>query len=230
MEKIEDWENEIYTYLELTNNELKSNDECKNIYYGFDVIDGQIFMNPKFLFIGINPGYGNQEKHFEVKLKSERISYLDYFDNDYNYPLARETVNIFRSVGYNDNEIIDLLSNDCVKTNLFHIITKKDTDIKACLNKSNKTNYNEYWRKSVFNCILLLKTIKPKIVIFEGKQVYNSIIEECYEIKNTWIKDLDYGYYFSESENIHFIGYKRLFSNIINKEEIAKKIKEIIKK
>ena len=74
----------------------------------------------------------------------------------------------------------------------------------------------------------LLKITKPKIVIFEGKQVYNAIIEECYEIKNSWNKELEYGYYFSETDNIHFIGYKRLFSNIISKENIAEKIKEIV--
>lgn len=225
---ITNWENQVRNYLELTNRQLQSNEECKKLYYGFEVIDGQIIMNPDFLFIGINPGFGNQEKHFEVKLKSERVSYLDYFDDYYRYDLARETITIFKNVGLNETEIINLLTNKCVKTNLFHIITHKDSDIKKCLNNCKQTNYGEFWSKSVYFCIELLKIIKPKIVIFEGKQAYNAIIEECYDIKNTWKKDLDYGYYYSESENIHFIGYKRLFSNIINKENIAKKIKEII--
>ncbi len=225
---IKDWEYQVQNYLELTNQQLLSNEDCKKLYYGFEVIDGEIIMNPDFLFIGINPGFGNQEKHFEIRLKSERISYLDYFDDYYRYDLARETISIFNKVGLKENEIINLLLNKCIKTNLFHIITRKDSDIKKCLNYSNETNYLEYWNKSIYYCMQLLKITKPKIVIFEGKQVYNAIIEECYEIKNSWNKELEYGYYFSETDNIHFIGYKRLFSNIISKENIAEKIKEIV--
>lgn len=58
------------------------------------------------------------------------LSYLDYFDDYYRYDLARETISIFNKVGLKENEIINLLLNKCIKTNLFHIITRKDSDIK----------------------------------------------------------------------------------------------------
>lgn len=58
---IKDWEYQVQNYLELANQQLLSNEDCKKLYYGFEVIDGEIIMNPDFLFIGINPGFGNQK-------------------------------------------------------------------------------------------------------------------------------------------------------------------------
>ena len=112
-------------------------------------------------------------------LKAMTLDYFDYFDDYYRYDLARETISIFNKVGLKENEIINLLLNKCIKTNLFHIITRKDSDIKKCLNYSNETNYLEYWNKSIYYCIQLLKITKPKFVIFEWKQVYIADIVEC---------------------------------------------------
>lgn len=230
MEKneIKEWEIEVNNYLKSVNEKLLENNLSKELYYGFEVIDGKIIENPEILFIGINPGFGNEERHYEVKFDSERISYLDYYDNYYNYALARETIKLLKSVGFTNEEVIYKFENKCVKTNLYHIITRQSKDIKKCINHST-IPFDEYYIKSIEFCISLIKIIKPKIVIFEGKEVFNEIIIGCYEKNNSWNKELDFGYYYSESENIHFLGYKRLFSNILNKENLSKKIKQIIK-
>lgn len=221
-----DWEENVVTYLNDLNNELIQNDDAKNLYYGFEVIDGQLKKNPEILFIGINPGSGSGERNYQIKFSSERISYLDYFDNEYNYPLARETVNIFREIGLSDEEIISKFENHCVKTNLYNIITHSDKEIKQCTNFSNG-KFGDYYHNSISSCISLLKAIKPKIVIFEGKSIYDEVIGGCYEINNSWAKNLKFGHYFSEEENIHFIGYSRVLSTIVGKENIAAKLKSI---
>jgi hypothetical protein len=222
------WEDEVSIYLETINKKLQENNNSKELYYGFEVIDGKLIENPEILFIGINPGFGNEERHYQVKLNSERISYLDYFDDYYNYALARETVKLFELAGFNEEEIIYKLENKCVKTNLYHIITRQSNEIKKCINNS-ELSYDDYYRESTKFCISLIKTLKPKIVILEGKEVFDTIIVDCYEKNDNWDKELNFGYYFSETENIHFIGYKRKFSNILHKKNVSQKLKQIIK-
>lgn len=228
MNTIEEWKKEVTEYLELINKQLQTSANSKNLYYGFEVIDGQLKMNPEILFIGINPGKGNGKRHYEIKLETERISYLDDFEGNYSYTLARETINVFKLVGLNEDAIIDKIEKYCVKTNFYHISTDDDKDIKKCFDKSD-IKFGEYWNKCLELNLKLISILKPKIVIFEGKSIYDEIIKDTYEIKGSWDNQLDFGYYFSEIENIHFIGYKRIFSNIAtNKEIIAKKLKSIL--
>lgn len=227
MNTIEEWKKEVTEYLETINIQLQKSEDSKNLYYGFEVIDGQLKMNPEILFIGINPGYGDKTRHYKIKIETDEISYLDHFEGNYPYPLAREIVRIFELMDINENKIVTKFKNDCVKTNLFHIMTYEEKDIKKCF-KNSKLNHSDYWNKSVFYCLELIKLIKPRIVIFEGKSVYNEIIENIYEIENSWDEQLMYGYYFSEIDNIHFLGCQRNRSNILSKEIIAEKLKSIL--
>lgn len=228
MNTIEEWKKEVTEYLEKINIQLQKSEDSKNLYYGFEVIDGQLKMNPEILFIGINPGKGNSVRHYEIKLETERISYLDGFDGNYKYTLAKETIEIFKLVVDNEDEIISKFEKDCVKTNFYHISTDDDKDIKKCFDKSDM-KFGEYWNKCLEFNLKLITILKPRIVVFEGKSIYDEIIKDTYEIKDSWNNLLDFGYYFSEKENIHFLGYKRIFSNITtNKEIIAEKLKSIL--
>ncbi|MBV7440422.1 hypothetical protein KRX57_03245 [Weeksellaceae bacterium TAE3-ERU29] len=226
---IQKWKEEVETYLEDLNKKLLQSEKAKELYYGFEVIDGELKMNPEILFIGINPGAGSKERHYSIRFLSERISYLDYFDNEYNYPLAKETVDIFRSpvLQYKDNEIIKILEKQSVKTNLYHIATDNISDIKKCINQS-EYNFNDYYCKCIDFSVSLIKILKPKIVIFEGKSVYSEFDDIFYNVKDTWDNSKEFGYAFYEEENIHFLGYKRNYSNICKKENIAEKLKEIL--
>ncbi|WP_343329320.1 hypothetical protein [Polaribacter staleyi] len=227
-ENIEKWKNEVYKYLNSINQKLLKSEKSKELYYGFEVIDGKIIEKPEFLFIGINPGAGNGEKNYKIKLETERISYLDHFDYYYKYALAKQTVELLKLSGFSESEVISKLENNCVKTNLYHIITRQASEIKKCINQS-EVSFKDYFNESCKFCISLIKITKPKIVILEGKDVFNQIIENCYEKYNQWNNELNIGYYFSESENIHFLSYKRIFSNILEKENLAVKLKQIIK-
>ena len=228
LNKLENWKLEVSAYLSELNNKLKTNEKTKDLYYGFDVIDGKIIMNPDFLFIGINPGAGDKVRDHEITLETDAISYLDIYDDDYKYQLAKETIEVFRTMGMSDEKIYKLLQDSCVKTNQFYISTDSEADIKKCLNASNETNYGDYWKKSIEFTIALIKIIKPKIVVFEGKSAYDSVVEICYEIKDTWDAD-DLAHFYSKEDDAHFVGYKRLFSNIkTNKEKLSNKFKEIL--
>ena len=119
-----------------------------------------------------------------------------------------------------------MLENSVVKTNLYHISTQSDKDIVKCVNSSNET-FVEYYKKSTFYCVELIKILSPKIVIFEGKSVYEEIIKNCFEANNTWNKDDNFGYYFDDKLNIHFIGYSRIYSNIKSIDKVANGLKKI---
>lgn len=219
------WKGQIIKYLYQLNNELIASEHIKKLYYGFEVIDGKLKVNPQILFIGINPGYGDETRHYTVKFDSERISYLDYFDNEYNYPLARETVKIFRLMNLSDDEIQEFLKKKCVKTNLYHISTYSKSEL-----NNIKRFKPDFYHNSISFCLSLFKLIKPKVVIFEGKSIYNEIVRDIYEIKNSWDNINKIGLHFSKEDNIHFLGYERNRSNILNKEIIAKELKQILQR
>lgn len=225
---IKDWKTKVLAYNEQLNEQLKNNENAKDQYYGFEVIDGKIIENPEILFVGINPGKGNGEPHYEVKFESERCSYIDPFDEGYTYPLAEFSICILRKLGLEDDDkIIEYLETKCVKTNLYHIITKGTKDIKPVLDTINSDR--AYRDKCNEFCIDLIKAIKPKIIIFEGKGVYNSIVEGCCEAYSTWNNTGNLAYFKIEDLNTHCIGYKR--NNIggfeIKPELVAEKIKEL---
>lgn len=225
IKNLKDWEKEVIDYLSSINEILKTDINATEKYYGFDVIDGQLKSNPEILFIGINPGSGSGERHHKVKFSSSnRISYLDYFSEDYNYALARETISLLRLLNLTDEQIVSKLENDFVKTNFYHIITKNENDIKATFTNSS-FSFDTYFQKSAFFCIELIKLLNPKIVVFEGKSAYNNIVEQCFEEKNTWNNEQNFGYFYFSEINTHFIGYSRTFSNINSKENIAKILK-----
>ncbi|MDI1234530.1 MAG: hypothetical protein PSX81_09630 [bacterium] len=83
----------------------------------------------------------------------------------------------------------------------------------------------------VGNMVLIEINVNPKIVILEGKGVYENLVEVCMEIKNTWDKNSQVGFLNSQELKTSFIGYSRLFSNITsNKEVLAKTIEELLKR
>ncbi len=230
---IQDWKTKVIAYNEQLNQQLKNNEAVKNLYYGFEVIDGKIIENPEILFVGINPGKGGGNPHYEVIFESEQVSYLDVFDEGYledyekGYALAEFSIGVLKKIGIKD--IISYFQNKCVKTNLKHIITGTEPDIKKTLQILGSESYGDYYNMSNELCMDLIKTLKPKLVIFEGKSVYDCIITDCYEQIKTWNYNDDYGYYFDAELNCHYLGYKRnAFGGVDTKEDvIAEKILDL---
>lgn len=232
MMTVENWKTKVLAYNEQLNEQLKNNDAVKNLYYGFEVFDGRLIENPEILFVGINPGKGNGKRHYEIKFESNQISYLDVFDECYledydkGYALAEFSINVLKKVGVED--VTSYFQNKCVKTNLKHIVTGTEPDIKKTLQILGSKYYGDYYNMSNELCMDLIKTLNPKLVIFEGKSVYDCIIDDCYGVKKTWNTDGDFGHYFDAELNCHYLGYKRNGIGGIDTSEdvISNKIKE----
>ncbi len=229
--KLEKWKSEVCEYINSLNSQLKNNEEAKKLYYGFELIDGELKPSPEILFIGINPGKGIGKRDYLVKPFSERISYLDYFDNEYRYHLAESVIEILKLTGMSLEEVKFKLEHNCVKTNLYHIVTDSEKEIKQCLNHLGKDSFKQYYRECANFCSALIKLMSPKVVIFEGKSSYDVIVGDWLGQTKTWDKENEFGYFYAEKENIHYIGLKRNYSNIkSNKTEVAKLLKKIISK
>jgi len=228
--KLIEWKEKVKQHnIELTD-KLKNNSEIKDLHYGFEVFDGKLIDNPRILFIGINPGRGNGE-YGKDTFETEQISYLDIFDENYRddypnkYHLAEKIINFFRLIGWDDTKIQKVLSKEAVKTNFYHLATENIADLNRVLSNINYSK--KYFRKSAEFSIQLINLLKPKVVILEGKSVFEFIVGQCYE-KNGW-SDNNYGYYFDEKNNSHIIGFSRArnFTNE-NRSHFVKKLKEIL--
>jgi hypothetical protein len=219
-------------YLDSLNSLLKANEEAKKLYYGFEIIDGQLRLNPEIMLIGINPGKGNSERNYDVNSgnhEKDYISYIDSFYPGYRYQLAEATIGLLIQSGLSKDQVKLKLENDWVRTNIYPIITDNPKDIKKCINLLGNKKFDEFWDKSVNFCINLIKTLKPKIVIFEGKSAYDAIVVDYYGINGTWNKQFDFGFYNFKESDSYFLGYKRSYNNILsNPVEFAKRLKEII--
>ena len=232
---IQDWKTKVLDYNTQLNEKLQKNENAKGLYYGFEVIDGRINQSPEILFIGINPGKGKEKRCYLVELESENksTSYIDPYDDCYRidyengYPLAEFSISILKKLGKNDYEIKECLAKSCVKTNLYHITTNNTEDLKSTLNAINE--YKSYLDMSNELCIDLIKTIKPKLVIFEGKGAYNPIVQDCCEAFSTWNEEGNLAYFKIEDLNVYCIGYKRnsLGGFEIEPELVAEKIMEL---
>ena len=228
MKDILQWKEEVEKYNAALSTILDEKSNHKDLYYGFEVIDGKLIENPEILFIGINPGRGNEERDRNV-FATDNISYLDKYDDAYRvdypkrYHLAEKTIKFFELAGWNDAKIKEVFSVKVVKTNFYHLATLNRTDLEKVLQDVNRSK--EYFSKSAEFSIKLINILKPKVIILEGKTVFDFIVEECYEEK-VW-NDKDFGYFFDQPNQSHILGYNRNISNE-NREYFVKKLKEVL--
>jgi hypothetical protein len=230
-ERYEKWMSNVVKYL----NELKviidSNEKSQNLYNGFYLWDSKLIINPEVMFIGINPGDGNPKNNKSMKFEPEyQMSYLEYLngEND-SYTLARDTVELFQSVGFENNRLKNFLNEKTIKTNFHFIITKNLSTIKECLSYIGK--YNEFIKKSFEFIGELIQIIKPKLIIAEGKYSFD-MLKEFYtpdEYEYKWENDC--GSLIIKNEKFDIIGYSRSHLKhleVINKPEFAKLLKSYI--
>lgn len=228
MKNILQWKQEVDNYNSGLKAALDEKSNHKELYYGFEVIDGKLTEHPEILVIGINPGRGNGEYGRNI-FATDQISYLDKYDENYRvdypnrYHLAEKTIKFFELAGWNDAKIKEVFSNKVVKTNFHHLATANIPDLNRVLDDANLSN--EYFKKSAEFSIQLINILKPKAIILEGKAVFDHIVKQCYE-KNVW-NDKDFGYFFDEPNPSHILGYNRNISND-NREYFVKKLKEVL--
>ncbi|WP_282147875.1 hypothetical protein [Algibacter lectus] len=229
---LNEWKNNVIDYNSGLNEKLQSSSTAKKLYYGFEVIDGKLKGKPNILFIGINPGRGDGDRHYTTKLQSKELSYLDVYDEGYKvdypnrYHLAEKMIRFFHLMEWSDEKIIELLTNKAVKTNFFHVATNNRNDINKALNTIEKGFHHSYFNKSAEFTMSLIEIIKPKLVILEGKAVFDAIVVGCCEQHKLWNEN-KFGCYFDKKLNTQFIGFDRTFSNA-NRDVFVKELKELI--
>ena len=227
MRDIQEWKKEVEDYNSALKVKLDKDSNFKELYYGFEVIDGKLTNNPDILFIGINPGAGSGE-HGKNIFETSHISYLDKYDENYQvdypntYHLAEKTIRFFEKAGWSEDKIRKVFSERVVKTNFYHLATSNITDLNTVLRDLEFKD--QYFKDSARFTIQLINILKPKVVILEGKTVFDFIIEQCYE-KNVWT-DKDFGYHFDEPNQSHILGYNRNMSNE-DREFFVRKLKEV---
>ena len=223
------WKNDISTKLASLKAEIDKNQIAKSLYGGFYVWDSKQIENPEIMFIGINPGNGNPNNSGEIVTEPEnQISYLEFMDGENDkYTLAKETILVFEMAGYEANEIRELLNNKSIKTNFYYLITTNQNDIKKCVNQLENYSFNDFWKQSYEWTGQLIELAKPKVIICEGKSVFDTI-QDYDDIKETkWQNDC--GYLIRPNGQI-IIGYNRIFSNIKNKEELSELIIRFVRR
>ncbi len=199
----------------LSESELKK--QIEKYYKGIQVMFSPITEKPKIMFIGINPGAGFfNENNRNVK----RFSPLN--KNEYShgeYRLAQQTRRLF--------ELAELTEQDLansVKSNCFFFATKSEKELYQFLShlKSKKVyTKSEKWINN------LVSIIQPEIIICEGKSAFEQFIKGK---KCEFEKEKEKEVLYTKWNNIDIIGYKRNFSNIIDIENVAKKLKQINEK
>lgn len=224
----QEWVSEVKDVLLGLKKKIDQNEIAQSLYGGFYIWDSKYIENPEIMFIGINPGNGNPNNSGEVNVEpQEQMSYMEFLDGENNsYTLARETVDVFRMAGYSEQEVRELLNEKSVKTNLFYLITSTQKDIEKCINQLPEYSYADYGKKSCEWTSRLIGIMNPRIIICEGKRVFD-IVTDCDEIVELkWENDC--GFCITEGRRI-IIGYSRLYSNIKNKQAVVELIKRFVK-
>ena len=189
-----------------------------DLYMGTQILFSQLIHKPKFMFIGINPGQGyfkeNGVKVREFGAQKE----FEYLDNT--YKLATETKDIFSRAG------CTTYLETAVKTNWIFFATKNAKDLNSLL--SNMRNRHKITLEPIFDSWVkrIIELIQPKIIICEGKAAFDRVTWNILpEARTVWGDGLGY---IKTYDGIHILGYKRIFSNIKDKDLVANKIKEIL--
>lgn len=173
------------------------------------------------MFLGINTGAGNLKWTNKRAQRFEPLDEIDYIK--YGYRFAIQNRKLFESIGR-----IDLLKN-AFKTNLYYIGTENQKNIKKLFTNLQNITGIDYYNKFHQYIKILIKNIKPQILICEGKYVFN-VIKLIYQIENKSIRKVENSHIVvTKLHNIHIVGYNRFSSSIINREILAKELKKINK-
>ena len=192
--------------------------EIFEIYKGFQILYSALNYNPMFMFLGINPGAGYYNSTGEIVKKFLPEKKLEYSFEEFKYALARETRFFFELANIPKGKL-----ENAVKTNFYFIATSRE---KPDLNKIIETLVPlEFEKKSKEWNLRLIKLIKPKILICEGCSAFKKFTEDkkvhSENFKNTM---------YAKWDNIDVIGYKRHWSNVRDKDELANLLKKVIQK
>ncbi len=206
----------------------KTDEKVRDLYKGTKIFFSPVVKNPKFMFLGINPGVSPAAKENKLKCEVKPMKKMDYSAEDYR--LANGWKYIF---GEKDGMLnrMDLLENS-FKTNFYYVTTKDMDSLYELLNLlKNKYNLTEEsffkpceWTKT------LISIVNPEFILAEGFAVFDEL-KRCYPDimcdSTQWGNNENYkiGYINNEGTSVEVIACSRRYSDIRNASEIAEIIK-----
>ena len=202
---------EIEGFLAEIENDKDLEKILEKYYKGIQVFLSRLIYKPKFMFIGINPGAGFYNYEGKKVKRLSPLESMEYIGQD--YKLATETRELLRLAGIPISD-----SNNSVKTNYYFLSTTNANDLFSLLSHLKK---HKVYNKSKNWINKLIDIIEPEFIICEGKTVFDKLVKD----RDCKVSEID-GVFYTEIDKIKVIGYKRIFSNILNKEKVAKVLKE----
>lgn len=202
----------------------KSDKEIDSKYTGIEIYFSPLVVNPTIMLLGINTGAGYLKWCGKRPQEFGPRNKMDYIENL--HPFARQNRKLFESIGR-----IDLLEN-AFKTNLYYIGTEKQEYIEKLFTSLQKITGIDYYKKFHQYTKTFIENIKPKILICEGRYVFDCI-KFIYNIEEKNIRKFDGKIPDAEItvtklNDIHVIGYNRRSSSIINRDKLAEVLKQLI--
>ena len=182
-----------------------------DLYKGTFVLYSGLIYNPDFMFIGINPGDGycsgnNNKRSLDIE-PGDGFEYINAYEEDYDYTLAKQTREVFAKTKY-----MDRLPNS-VKTNMFYVSTASQKDLTQLVNILRAKHSVDLFKESSLWTKRLIGLFNPKIIICEGKLVAD-LLSIYFNIEPEWISGITS---FQIENRIQVLGYKRNRSIILNK-------------
>lgn len=202
---------EIEGFLAEIENDKDLEKVLEKYYKGIQVFLSRLIYKPKFMFIGINPGAGFYNYEGKKVKRLSPMERMEYIGQD--YKLATETRELLRLAGIPNSEL-----NNSVKTNYYFLSTTNANDLFSLLSHLKK---HKVYNKSKNWINKLIDIIEPEFIICEGKTVFDKLVKD----RDCNVSEID-GVFYTKINKIKVIGYKRIFSNILNKEKVAKVLKE----
>lgn len=179
-------------------------------FKGTQIFFSPLVKRPTFLFIGINPGAGYFNEH---NRNIKRFSPLQNFEyNHYKYHLAKETKNVMRSAGLTKE------LEGAMKINYFFFATRDQDSLYKLL--GSQRDQKLYYKSKIW-VEQLIEAIDPKIIVCEGKSVFDRLTGRSPSA------NLADGVHGSIINGRKVVGYSRHRSFIRNKPGLVEALKEI---
>ena len=204
---------EVETYYEEIQSDVIIKSKIDKYYKGIQILFSPLFIRPKVMFIGINPGSGFFNTNKKLVKRFSPLENSEYLNGEYR--LAQQTRKLFDIAGLTSEDL-----KNSVKSNCFFFATRNEKELHQFLSHLKPTkvyNKSEKWIDELVNLI------KPKIIICEGKSAFSRFVKN----KDCEIKDNENVLY-TEWNDMKIIGYKRNFSNILEMTNVANKLKKCV--
>mgnify|MGYP003408439532 CR=1 FL=1 len=195
------------------------NSEIKNLYKGCQILFSPLFVCPKVLLIGFNPGAGFYNSEKRIVENFEAMSKLEYYLSEHS--LANQTKKLFFEMG---NESI--LQEETLKINFYFFATSNVSDFKKLIKLLPETLKKELFHQARIWTKKLIDIINPEIILCEGAGSFAEV-SALYFNKINLDENTFYRQFITEDNKVVF-GYYRNQGSILNKIEVANVLKKLI--